>query len=292
MPSSSIAGPLYGSSKHGHGIMTPSNLHAWRTYLATRSHEPHLPYRYPASEDITDASETHQDPMKRQREVESLSRAVLAHAELVCDFGCGLGRNFGTLRHSASEDALLIGIEPDARRRQIAARNPYGFHVIPGSIEFIEEAPDSCRIDHFLCCQILGHTSISATREIITTALSRLSDVGTAHFCVPFINAALHDSTHDFFHLVHLRRNPDDPEFRIRLAQDEFDRITEGTAIQMDVLPVRAFATHIPEDFESSSIPIALDEPPIAFDLPIVGSFRSTTTIYSVHAWHGDTPHH
>ena len=270
--------------------MTLSNLHAWRTYLATRSHKPHSTYRYPTNEDITDDSETHQDPMKRQREVESISRAAPSHAEVVCDFGCGLGRNFEALRHSVSRDAVLIGVEPDARRRQTAALNQHGFQVFPGSIEFIAEAPDVCTIDHFLCCQILGHTPTAVTRDIITTALARLSDSGTAHFCVPFINAALHHATHDFYHVVHLQRNPDDPGFRIPLAQDEFDHIAE-TGMQRDVLPVRALAVHIPEGCDRSNIPFALDELPKAFDLPISGFLQSTTMIYSVHTWHRDTPY-
>ena len=270
--------------------MTLSNPHAWRTYLATRSHKSHSPYRYPTNEDITDDSEGHQDPMKRQREVESISRAVPSHAEVVCDFGCGLGRNFETLRHSVSRDAVLIGIEPDARRCQMAALNQQGFQVFPGSIEFIDEAPDFCTIDHFLCCQILGHTPTAVTRDTITTALARLSDTGTAHFCVPFINATFDDTMHDFYHVVHLQRNPDDPGFRVPLAQDEFDRFFE-TGIQRDVLPVRAFAVHIPEGCDRSSIPFALDELPKAFDLPILRFFHSTTTIYSVHTWHGDIPH-
>ena len=228
--------------------------------------------------------------MKRQREVESISRAAPPHAEVVCDFGCGLGRNFETLCQSVSRDALLIGIEPDARRSQIAGLNQRGFQVFPGSIEFIAEAPDVCTIDHFLCCQILGHTPTAVTRDIITIALARLSHSGTAHFCVPFINAASHDTAHDLYHVVHLQRSPDDPEFRIPLAQDEFDLIAE-TGMQKDILPVRAFAIHVPEGCDRSSIPLALDRLPKAFDLPIAGFFRSTTTIYSVHKWHRDTPH-
>ena len=82
-----------------------------------------------------------------------------------------------------------------------------------------------------------------------------------------------------------LGRNPDDPEFRIHPVQDEFDRITEETAIQRDVLSVRAFTIHVPEDCDRSSIPLVLDELPIAFNLSITDFFRSTTTIYSVHAW-------
>ena len=267
-----------------------SNLEVWRTYLRERNHALHSLYRYPTDEGITDNSEIHQDPMKRLRELESISRAVSARAEVVCDFGCGLGRNFETLRNSVSEGALLIGVEPDAQRQQIAARNTQGFQVFSGSIEFIKEAPEICSIDHFLCCQVLGHTPTSVTRDIIATSLARLSVDGIANFCVPFVNATLHDAVEDYFHEVHLQLNPGSSEFRIRLTEDEFDRIVK-TGMRRDVLPVRAFAINIPEDIDRASIPLFTDKIPKTFGSFIADSFRSKTTIYSVHTWHEDIPY-
>ena len=195
--------------------MIQSRANAWRQYLSLRGERSQSRYRYPTGEAFTDESEVRQDPMKRERELELIAGAVPAHADLVVDFGCGAGRNFETLRRSVSDDALSIAIEPDRRRMEMAAGNRQGFRVLHGSVEIIEHAPPACTIDHLSCCQVLGHTPRAVARNAIGTVPERLAVGGTAHFCVPFVNASMRDTDEDFFHEAHLRLPPEDRGFRV-----------------------------------------------------------------------------
>ena len=270
--------------------MIRSTRNAWLAYLYERR-ETSLPiYQYPTEERLTDNIEYRQDPLKRQRELEMISSAITSSAEVVCDFGCGVGRNFEILRRSVSGDALFIAIEPDAQRASAAAQVGQNFKVVNGGIEIIEQAPQDCKIDHLLCCQVIGHTSMEGMERIVETILTRLSETGEAHFCIPFINSSLTDMEGDFFHTVNLNAMPEDEGFRTRITTGEFDHLVTRGYIS-DTLPVRAFSVLLSEVNIASSIPFLLEKFPDSFHNLIVDSFQGVATIYSVHARYDGIPY-
>lgn len=145
--------------------MLESNPRTWQIYLSKNMKSIQTDYQYPTNENITDNFENCQDPMKRHRELVVISNTIPYDAKVIFDFGCGVGRNFEALRKAVfdSEDALFVGIEPDKQRANISATNKLGFEIVHGDIKIIEQAPKSSKIDHFLCCQVLGHTPVNIT---------------------------------------------------------------------------------------------------------------------------------
>ena len=248
-------------------------------------------YRYPANERVTDTLEQQQDPLKRSREMQVIRESVPEDAKVVCDFGCGVGRNFGVLRQCVSEDALLFGMEPDESRARIAFRNEESILVLNGGVDLLEQAPGSCSIDYFLCCQVVGHVGDETMKRIFRAALARLSDNGAAHFCFPFVNSSLMSSPeHDFFHVVNLDLTPSDKQFRVEVDEEEFDRRAEDAEAQRS-LPVRAFSVRIRSTGSELRPPVTLDAIPYAFEELVCDPFEGIATVYSVHAWRGELPY-
>ena len=263
----------------------------WSRFLADRIEMLNGTYQYPANESITDTLETQQDPLKRSREMQTIRESVPSGARIVCDFGCGVGRNFGVLRQCVSENSLFFGMEPDKDRAKIALRNEEKFLVLNGGVELLEQAPSRCTIDYFLCCQVVGHVRDKTMKRIVRSALNRLSDGGAANFCFPFVNSSLLISQEkDFFHVVNLDLTPNDKHFRIEVDEEEFDRHAEDSVEQW-LLPVRAFSARIGSNDSDFRPPVVLDGIPYAFEELICDQFEGSATVYSVHAWHGDLPY-
>lgn len=206
------------------------------------------------------------------------------------DLGCGVGRNFETLRKATKPDTLYIGIEPDIHRAALAEEASRDFHVLNSGIEFIDQAPSSLLVDYLLCCQVLGHTTVAAMEHMVGVILARVSENGVVNFCIPFINKAMANSNGDYYHLVDLSKSPDEDGFRIGVSKERFERCVTKN-VKSSFLPVRAFCVPIPTYETMPETPFDLDALPDSFLGLISDSFNARATVYSVHTWKGQVPY-
>ena len=270
--------------------MIPDNAQIGVTRLAQDGDLRSARYRYSAGESLTDAAETAQDPGKPVREREAIVRAVPRRARVLCDYGCGVGRNFPVLARACPASSLCIGVEPDAARLRRAAQTSDGFSVLHGGVERLDAFFARCAfvIDHLLCCQVIGHTTRAETRRIVSSVVRWLSPSGTAHFCVPFVNAALHrGGGGDFYHVVDLERAPHMAGFRTALDAQAFDALV-STGASAGRLPVRAFALDLGVGRNAHRVPFGVRASPGALVPPAGSGLRASASVYAVHVWAGE----
>jgi SAM-dependent methyltransferase len=250
-------------------------------------------YIYPTSEAVSEPKELQQDPQKRVREQDYIHDAFKSPRGVTLDFGCGVGANFEVILKTFDERSFLIAIDPDRTRLQSAFNKARSLSeniaCLRGGIDLLQDVGSNektIKFDDILCCQVIGHVPSTALSHIIETLVGSLAKGGSLALLYPFTTT--HDT--DYFHLINLKKAPDEDGFRTSLSQVQYD----GQARNADAncLPVRAYAT--PMDVETQIgdyVETAKSLTSILDGLLVKGSISWTTRPYSFHVCDQKTGH-
>ena len=276
----------------------------WKDYLdqyssGTRKKEEQ--YTYPVSDWSTNQGVLIQDPNKIRSEQSLISRVLSNEWKTALDYGCGVGAHFPLFGRSAKKEKLLIGIDADCKRVELAkitAKNIFKkiqYEIICGNHNVLKNAPDNLKVEHILCSQVLGHVSKQNLHQIMEGFYHILVEKGKCLILIPVIGKKFKSHTYhaenwdgksDYTHIVNVSLSPPDNNFRQYIDPIKFDIIAEDP--KENLLPVRSFLLpNFPEP-SSTQLPHLLKKAPPTFTSLIEGFFRvKESYMYSIHR---DTP--